>query len=74
MWDKDDHFTRWLHAICAIPVFLFILFEAYVLWFHSIFTIIYLFRSGLGIGAVYLEYRLVKYAITGRDCINDKDQ
>ena len=74
MWDKDDHFTRWLHAICAIPVFVFILFEIYVLFSGSIFGIIYLLRGGLGVGALYLEYRLLKYAITGRDCINNKDQ
>ena len=74
MWDKDDHFARSLHALSAIPVFLFILFEFYVIYSRSIFGIYYLLQGGLGIGAVYLEYRLLKYAITGRDCLNNKDQ
>ncbi len=73
MWDQDDYLARWLHGLCAIPVLIFILVDVYLLVTGSWFSLWALTRNGLGVGAVFLEYRLVKYAITGRDCIN-RDQ
>jgi hypothetical protein len=71
MYDADDHFTRWVHALSAIPVGLFILIDVYFLFTSPLFALFAIVRNSLGAGAIFLEYRLIKYAITGRDCINN---
>jgi hypothetical protein len=71
--DESDHFARWVQGICAIPLTLFVLVEIYFLFSGSFFGIWAFFKGGLGIGAIYLTYRCLKYAITGRDNINRDD-
>jgi hypothetical protein len=76
MWDKDDCLARWIHAACAVPLVAYIVFVVYLLSQGYPFM-----RDGRsmawetssGCGAVYLAYRLLWYAATGRDCINRDD-
>ena len=70
MNDEHDHLARWVHALCAIPVLLFAAFQLYLLVTGSWFSLWLLFRGGSGITAVYLAYRLLWYAITGKRNIN----
>jgi hypothetical protein len=70
MNDGEDHFARWVQGLCAVPLILFVLVELYFLFSGSIFGIWIFVQGGLGVGSIYLTYRCLKYAITGRDNIN----
>ena len=73
-WGKDDYFTRWLHRLCAIPLSCFILYEIYAALNGSIMSWWVLCKLTIcGYGLFFIFFRLVKYAFTGTDCINDKD-
>jgi hypothetical protein len=70
MWDEQDHFGRWVQGILGamlLPVGM--AFEYYD-WTHFSDPT---YRYGIGGvfgGVLYLAYRCLRYAITGRDNIN----
>jgi len=69
LWGKDDYFARWIHAICAVPLVLFIAFNSYLIY-NGIFS------GRLTVAscpAAFFSYRLLKYALMGRDNINKDD-
>ena len=70
MWDRDDHFGRWVQAICYIPLLLFFAFELYFIFSGSWYGIWWIIRSGVTGSAGYLAYRCLRYAITGNGNIN----
>jgi hypothetical protein len=70
---RDDYFARWLHAICAIPLLLFIFFDFWAVWTAGVYGVFFATRCGGGGIAFYLTYRLLKYAVTGKDNINRDD-
>ena len=75
MWDEQDHFSRWVQGICGV---LSLAFAAFIFFFSSdaILRSNYhtgYYRDGLGLGALYLAYRCLRYAITGRGNINRDD-
>ena len=70
MYDKDDHFTRSVHGICAIPCLLVML-----ACLSMLAQLAYLSHNGAmeasGLAASgYLTVRLLWYALTGRNCLN----
>ncbi len=73
MWDKNDRFTRLVHAVLAIPLLALIIFWISLLLSANVWSAMLLGRGGLGLGACYIEYRLLKYAITGLDCLNNRE-
>jgi hypothetical protein len=71
MWDKDDHFSRWVQGICAIPLIAWCIFGTY-LELHDPYSN-YSRYGTIGasvIGSGYVAYRCLWYAITGRRSIN----
>jgi hypothetical protein len=70
---KDDHFARWLHGICAVPLLLFVLIEVYLTLHGSLFGIWAMFKlSACGYGLFFIFFRLLKYAFTGEGNINNE--
>jgi hypothetical protein len=63
---KDDYYARTLHGIVGLFLLLIIFFFARALFVYSALL-------GLGCGGVFFlsTYRLLKYAVTGKDCINN---
>jgi hypothetical protein len=69
LWGKDDTFSRWVNAVCAVPLIAFILFDVFLI-LHGILSI------RLTVVSCVLTipiYRLLKYALTGTDNINRDD-
>jgi len=73
MWDKDDAVSRWVQGICGGFLSLIFLVEL-IMFLRSPFWALWMIvRYGVTIfGAGYLAWRCLKYAITGRDCINSE--
>ncbi len=74
MWDKDDHFGRWVQFVCALPLLLI----AGVLFYLSFITndSLHSTRYKLDLCAsacLVLAFRCLWYAITGKGNVNDKD-
>ncbi|MES2390263.1 MAG: hypothetical protein V4555_01380 [Acidobacteriota bacterium] len=69
LYDQDDTFGRWLNLICAGFLALFAVGGFYMLT-HG--TIIFICIGGLGVlgGSIYLGYRCLRYAITGKGNVN----
>jgi hypothetical protein len=75
MWDRDDHFARWFQALCALPLVVWCAFGAY-LWLSTPYDSYDRTTGAIStsvLGAAYLAYRCLRYAITGRDNINRDD-
>lgn len=71
MWDKDDHFGRWVQLICALPLFLIGSVLLYVS-FENPYSYSY-GSGGSGIGFIVLGSCCLWYGITGKNNINNKD-
>ena len=70
---QDDYFARWFQAACALPL---LAFGFVCLWFliqNPFLGVLFIVRDGLGIGAFYLAYRCLRYAVTGKRNINRDD-
>ena len=70
MWDKDDHFSRWVQGICALPLIAWCIFGANLIYSGYFFSIA-IWSSVFG--SAYVAYRCLWYAITGRKSINRDD-
>ena len=71
MWDKRDHFSRWVQASCGVVVFAFAFCIADfspLPWNDASPTADA--RDIVVLGALYLTFRCFLYSITGRDNIN----
>ena len=68
MWDKDDHFGRWVQLICAFPLLLAGVALLY-LSFADSYSYYYL-AFGSGLGCLFLGGRCIWYAVTGKNNIN----
>ena len=73
MWDKDDHFTRWFQAFCALPLLARCVIGTYLSFATPPYDRADAEISGSVAGAAYLAYRCLRYAITGRNNVNRND-
>ena len=71
LWDKDDHFGRWVQLICAPPL---LLIGIGLLYVSSADSYSYPYQSGgVGLGCLFLGGRCLWYAVTGKNNVNNKD-
>jgi len=71
MWDEQDHFSRWVQFVCAIPLIGFGALFEYHYWTSTYVASSY--RGVLGFGCLGLGIRCLWYAITGKDNVNRDD-
>lgn len=68
MWDKDDHFGRWVQLICAFPLLLAGCALLY-LSFADFYSYYYL-ACGSGLACLFLGGGCFWYAVTGKNNVN----
>ena len=75
MWDKDDHFLRWVQGLCIIPLVLWIVFACYLLNYSDSIEDNYSQTAVVTplVLAIYLTARCLWYAVTGRHNVNRDD-
>lgn len=73
--DANDSLARWIQGICGGFLLPFGVAVEYYDWTHlsGYSSITRSGAGGLGIGAIYLGYRCIRYAVTGQDNINRDD-
>jgi hypothetical protein len=75
MWDKDDHFGRWIQFVCAVPLLLIagVLFYLSFIASDSLHSTYYGSYKFVGCVCLVLAVRCLWYAITGKENVNNKD-
>ena len=75
MWDKDDHFARWVQGLCVIPLALWIVFDCYLLKYSDPLSEPYSQKAEYAslFIAIYLVARCLWYTVTGRHNVNRDD-
>ena len=74
MWDKDDHFSRWVQGICGVFLLCIFVLEMSMFWRSPLSGLFLVLRYGtVSFVAGYLAYRCLRYAVTGSNCINRDD-
>jgi hypothetical protein len=75
MWDKDDHFGRWVQFVCAVPLLLIagVLFYLSFIANDSLHSTYYGSYKFAGSACLVLAVRCLWYAITGKENVNNKD-
>jgi hypothetical protein len=77
MWDKDDHFGRWVQFVCALPLLLLagILFYLSFIASSGLHSPYYGSHKLIGSAIVCLALagRCLWYASTGKDNVNNDD-
>jgi len=74
MWDKDDHFSRWVQGLCAVPLVAWVIFGSW--WIaesQSTWSAAETGAAGSVIAAAYLAFRCLRYALTGSGNVNRDD-
>jgi hypothetical protein len=71
MWDKDDHFGRWVQLFCALPL---LLIGGVLLYASFANPVHHSYRSGTAaIACFVLSGRCLWYAVTGKNNVNRDD-
>jgi hypothetical protein len=75
MWDKDDNSSRWVQRIIALPLIAWAIIGSYLIMVTPYHSVNRMNGAVCGsvIGAGYLAYRCLWYAITGRNCFNREE-
>jgi hypothetical protein len=75
MWDKDDHSSRWVQGVCAVPLIAWCLF-GFSLVSSPSYNLNDYEKTAVEvsmIGAAYVACRCLWYAINGSGSINRDD-
>jgi hypothetical protein len=73
MWDENDTSSRWIQGLCAIPLIAFIAFDAFLLLNTDPTPRVSSAEGVALLGALYLLYRVLWYALTGKGNVNRDD-
>jgi hypothetical protein len=73
MWDRDDHFGRWVQLVCAVPL---LLIGGMILYFSLEDPMHYSYQyrqDAAGLACFVLGGRCLWYAVTGKNNVNNRD-
>ena len=73
MWDEQDRFGRCVQGICGLLLLGVVIVMGWLSWPWSHSSVSSAAKDSLAFGALYLAYRCLRYALTGRDNINRDD-